>query len=434
MIGLIVFMNIKRNAQSGGGVPVEMGQVLKKDLSLELSTKGIVEAREETRVKSEIPGTIEEVHVRVGDEVKRGDLLVSFDVSDLLMKRREAERLLREAESNLALLKRRKENTAAVNQAELEQARAQLEQVRLRTKKTEGLPPWEDARILALEELREAEARVNVIEARVESDKVIDEEIAAASAYVSSSQAALADAEAAISKSVIKSSVDGLVTDLTCEPGDRVAEGAFLLEISDLTSLCVRTKVDEVDVGHLKIGAQAKIMSKAYPGAVFTGAVAEVAPKATRDGNTGYFDVVINPTTSSWTAGEAWLRPGMSVDANILAEEKSDIIVIPSEAVLTKYELSSNRRVDKRDGDGDENGSSEPASGRDVTGLDDLDQAFVFVEEESIARLREVRLGMDTTTEVEVLDGLSAGEVLILGDYETLRKLEDGDKVKPKKM
>ena len=206
-IALIVYGNAKRISEGKVGIPVRTVTVTRKGISFEISAKGVVEAQRKARIRSEITGLVKAVTVKVGDEVKRGQPLVFFDEADLETRRDEAERSLREAESNLSLLMRRKENWVRLHQAELEQARAQLEQVRLRTKATEGLPPWEEGRALALEELREAEARVKLIEAQAESDKVTDEEVAAAQAAVVSARAALERAEDALSSLVSWTSV-----------------------------------------------------------------------------------------------------------------------------------------------------------------------------------------------------------------------------------
>lgn len=431
---LVVYGNSRRASEGKGGVPVRTAAVTEKDITLEISAKGVVEAEREMRVRSEISGLIERVTVEIGDEVKRGQPLIFFDAADLATRREEAEHSLREAESTLALLMKRKENWMRSHQAELEQARAQLEQVRIRTKATEGLPPWEEDRVLALEELREAEARVKLIEAQVESERVTDEEIAAAEASISSARATLERARDAISKSVVRSPADGVVTAVRMEEGDAVSQGSVLIEVADLNVLRVGTKVDEIDIGRIKVKAPAQITSKAYPDLKFEGSVSEISPKAVREDNVGYFDVMVELSNASASTERGMLKPGMSVDVRILTEQRSGVLVISAEAVLSGEEIAEEPDSGDRGSPGAPEDGQRDTYGKETSyltaGETGDNRSFVFVEEEGIARLREVRLGIDTGTEVEVLDGLSAGEVLIVGDYETLRNLKDGDKVK----
>ncbi|MGE5575568.1 MAG: efflux RND transporter periplasmic adaptor subunit, partial [Syntrophothermus sp.] len=158
--------------------------------------------------------------------------------------------------------------------------------------------------------------------------------------------------------------------------------------------LLVKAKVDEADVSQVRAGQEATITSDAVLDLKLSGRVTRVAPEAVMEGNVSKFlaDVEVD------NAGQA-LKSGMSADVEIVTYRKPKTLFVPIQAVVE-------RRV-----------------GKEMKKV-----VFVFVKGQ--ARQTEVKTGLANMSDIEITKGLNPGDVVIIGDYQTLKKLKDGDKVR----
>jgi membrane fusion protein (multidrug efflux system) len=188
---------------------------------------------------------------------------------------------------------------------------------------------------------------------------------------LSSAEAQLESAEIQFAYTEITAPFDALVVTRDIKLAQYVTPGNTLFRISDFTPLLCRVEVPEKDFPHIRIGQPAHIRVEAYPGDSFSAEVARLRP--TVDAATGTFTVTLE------VEGQNKLRPGMFASVYLQTDTHDDAIVIPRDALV----------------------------------LDSLGDT-VFVKSGDDAERREVQLGLRSENSVEVLEGISEGDLLIV--------------------
>jgi len=188
---------------------------------------------------------------------------------------------------------------------------------------------------------------------------------------LSSAEAQLESAEIQFAYTEITAPFDALVVTRDIKLAQYVTPGTTLFRISDFTPLLCRVEVPEKDFPRIRVGQPAHIRVEAYPGDSFSAEVARLRP--TVDAATGTFTVTLE------VAGQDKLRPGMFASVYLQTDTHDDAIVIPRDALV----------------------------------LDSLGDT-VFVKSGDDAERREVRLGLRSENLVEVLEGISEGDLLIV--------------------
>ena len=172
----------------------------------------------------------------------------------------------------------------------------------------------------------QAEAAVLVAEAEVASVKAgsTPEEVAIADAQVQQAEAALASVKVQMDKLKLSAPRDGIITDRPVNPGELATPGATLMNLGDLDQVTLKVFISESQIGRVRVGQAALVEVDAYPGKVFEGSVAFIAPEAeftpkniqTEEERVNLvFAVKItldNP--------EHLLKPGMPADAEIISD------------------------------------------------------------------------------------------------------------------
>jgi len=188
---------------------------------------------------------------------------------------------------------------------------------------------------------------------------------------LSSASAQLESAEIQLAYTEIRAPFDALVVTRDVKLAQYVTPGTTLFRISDFTPLLCRVELPEKDLPRVRIGQSSHLRVEAYPGESFAAKVARMRP--TVDPATGTFTVTLE------VDGRGKLRPGMFASVYLQTDTHDDALVIPKNALV----------------------------------LDSLGDT-VYVKEGDVAARREVRLGLRDEDSVEILDGLSDGELLIV--------------------
>ena len=190
----------------------------------------------------------------------------------------------------------------------------------------------------------------------------------------------------------IVSPASGSVIRVDVEEGEIVTSGAVsytsgttLMTIADLSRMQIRAGINEVDVGKVRVGEDVVIDVDAYPNVHYAGVITHIAPAARDEQGVKIFDVEIDITDS-----DERLRPGMTANIEIQGDHRTGILTVPIEAVFKK-------------------------DGRYV--------AYVFDGSEKEPVEREVVTGISNISTVEIVEGLSEGDVVALYDPE----LEDSE-------
>lgn len=278
--------------------------------------------------------------------------------------------------------------------AQLEQARSSLEQARIVLRESQNnlarMERLYAAQAVSLKQLEDARAQARIDESRYQAE----EKQYQAESGTNNAGAGNLSGQALADGARLLAPADGTIVGKLVADGAAITPGLPLFKLANVEKLLVKAKVDEADVSQVRAGQEATITSDAVLDLKLSGRVTKVAPEAVMEGNVSKFlaDVEVD------NAGQA-LKSGMSADVEIVTYRKPKTLFVPIQAVVE-------RRV-----------------GKEMKKV-----VFVFVKGQ--ARQTEVKTGLANMSDIEITKGLNPGDVVIIGDYQTLKKLKDGDKVR----
>lgn len=305
----------------------------------------------EVKLSPDVAGEITELAVEEGDPVNKGDLLVKIRPDNF-------QSALERAQANL----NQQKATLAQSEASLERAKAQLTQAKQTFERQKKLY---NEKVISMADYEAALANYQV----AENDKVASEKNVLAARYtVKSSQATVDEASENLRRTTIYSPVDGTVSKLSVELGERVVgtqqmAGTEMMRIANLNNMEVRVDVNENDIIRINIGDTAiiEVDSYTYMEKEFQGIVTAIAntanDKASQDAVTE-FEVKVKILNSSYEDlikedGDSPFRPGMTASVEIMTETKKDILTVPLSSVTLRSpeiekDSTSNEEVDAR--------------------------------------------------------------------------------------
>lgn len=352
------------------GPEIPAYQLEQRPLVQRVVASGEVDSQSLAQVGSEITGVVKARHVREGDAVRAGDLLIELHDEEQQARLREAEAALRQLVQS-----QRPQTEAALREAQTNLAQASRERERREALVARQLLPAEQG-----EQARQAEISARSALQRAQA--------AAAAAAPGGSdeqllQQRLAAARAALERTRIRARFDGVVQVRAVEPGDVVQPGTALLQIARADSREILVPLDEKELGPVAVGQPALIIADAYPTEVLEGRVSFIAPAV--DTNRGTIDVHLELLESA-----DFLRQGMTVSVDIRTASRDQALVIPNDALF-------NRRGDSAE-------VLRLAGGR-------------------LAERVPVRLGLRGTGLTEVVEGVGAGDVLLTDEQAEGRRV-----------
>lgn len=383
-----------------------------------VSANGKVQPEIEVKISAEIPGEIIELPVKEGDQVEKGELIVKINPDVFIAARNRAEAAMNSARANEANAR-----------ARVKQAEAQLINAKANFERTEQLL---NDKAVSQADYDQALSQFEVAKADVEAAK---ESLSAASFNVKSAQASLKEADDNLRRTTIFAPIDGTVSRLDVEVGERVVgtsqmAGTEIMRIADLTQMEVNVEVNESDIVKVDLGDKAEIEIDAYVDRKFVGTVTEIANSSSttnmqNSDEITVFEVKVRVERSSYQdlidPGNTHLspfRPGMSASVEIQTGTAANVVTVPIQAVTIRADSTA---------------KSNKSGGRkmDISTLDDdqLDEC-VFILSEGKAQKRIVTTGLQDNKYIEITSGLEADEAVIVGPYAKVSKdLNDGDEV-----
>jgi HlyD family secretion protein len=375
-------------------VEVQVATVGREDLQAKVTANGKVQAQKKVDISATIAGQITHLAVQEGDRVRKGQFLLQIDSAN-------PRSMARSSEASMEALLR-----------DLESARAALEQARADFRRAEG-----NHRGGILSESDFEKVRTSLATA---------EAVAGASQRrVDQARATFEGARDLLSKTTIRAPMDGIITAKRVEEGEvavigvQNSPGTVLLTISDMSVVETEMEVDETSIPAVKVGQEARVHIDAYPNRTFTGVVTEVgsSPMAATAGATGT-EAIKFMVKVQLAAPPAGIKPGLSVQADILTGFRGRALVIPIQAlVLRDSERERERKA----------GAAAPPPGAP------REQEGVYLMAGGKARFQPIKTGLMGELSVEVLDGLRGGETLVTGPFKALRTLKPGDRLKLEK-
>ena len=341
---------------------------------------GKIEPITKVEIKSKANGIIEALHVDVDSVVRAGDVLVELDREQLEATLRGAEANLQAARASLegaqAALKK---NIVEAEGPDVEFARRAYE--RAKTLSGEGL--------IAQSALDDAHSAIDLAENR---KRAAQSQLAVSEAKVTEARAQVAQAKAAadrdaedLANATIRAPIHATVLSRDVEIGSPVssilnlgANATLVMTLGDIEKVFVRGKVDEADIGRVRLEQPARIRVETFRDRVFTGHVTQISPLGVEKDNVTSFEVKVsidNPGKE--------LKANMTANAEIVLEEHPNALLVPEAAVT--YDAQKNASVDVL--------AAGAPNGR---------------------RKTAIKVGVGNGTKIEVLEGLKAGDKLVL--------------------
>ncbi len=384
--------------KTGNQKEVEVSQITPIDITETVAATGKIQPEVEVMLSSEVSGEIIELPIKEGQQVEKGDLLVKIN-PDLI------------------------QSALSQAQAGLQNARAQLAQTEASLKNAE------------LNYNRNKTLFDKGVISKSEWDRTVaDYEMAQAnreSAYysVQSAAANVNQTRDNLTRTSIYAPMSGTISKLSVELGERVVgtaqmAGTEIVRVANLSNMEVEVDVNENDIVKVQIGDSTIVEVDAYLKREFKGIVTEIANSAetalSADQVTN-FKVKVRILPESYTdltegKPESFspFRPGMTATVDIITEKEENVIGVPISAVVIKTDTSSTKKFNTQK----------------VTSETDEKFECVFVKEGEVAKLRVVKTGIQDDSNIEITSGLSEGETVIIGPYNTVTKtLKSGDKV-----
>src|SRR6202048_3502041 len=318
--------------------PSKLATVERGDLARVVVATGKIQPLSKAEIKSKASGIVKKIYVDYGDRVKTGEILAELDKVQLEAAQRAAKANLQAAEaahhSSMASLERNKVDAEGpdVPFLKLTMERADREFNGGVVSKSVVEDADKNYR-MALNKQASAQAALAVAHA----------DIAKADAQVAQSRAALDNAEEDLRNSTIVSPIDGLVLSRDVNVGDAVSsililgsQATPIMTLGDVSEVYVQGKVDEADIGKVYLTQPARIVVESFKDKKFTGKVTKISPLGKEKDNVTTFEVrvsISNPT------GE--LKANMSANAEILLEEKKDVLMVPEAALVYNKERNA---------------------------------------------------------------------------------------------
>ena len=373
-------------------IPVRTALVEKGEVNSFLKVTGVVEANETVRVTSEIMGQVKEVKVKDGEEVNKGDILIALGDEQIKIQVAQAQATLDSIQASSDKIK------SGARPQEIKQAESALLQAKMNRDSVEEnylrMEKLFSQKAISEQQYEQAKNQYKIADVQYQSAQesyglVIEgageQDIKSVEAQVRQAKAALDMAKYQLSNAKIIAPIGGRVTSIAVSSGEMVAPSLPLLSIIDVSRIFVKVGISEKDISKIKEGQTVHLEIDAFPEEKFRGEVVSKGVAVDQMSKTLEVKIeILQPDTD--------IPVGVFARGDILVKTNQNALIIPSSALSRK-----------KDG-----------------GI------YVYVIEEGIARQKEVVLGIIQDERVEILDGLSEEEeIVVLGNQE----LKDGLKV-----
>ena len=416
---LVIIVLIKRATPP---ITVQTTKVSRHSITNLVVANGQIQPVVQVTISPEVSGEITELPVKEGQFVHKGDLLLKInpDVYTAGLSQAKAG-----YESSLA--------TKATAVANLEKAEADFK----RNQELSNRKLLSDSDFIGFKVARD------VAQAQLES----------ANDQVDVAKAAVDNAQDLLDKTTIVSPLDGTITLLNSQLGERVLgtaqnEGTDIMIISDLSQIEARVNVGEMDVVSIASGQQVRLEVDAFKDRKFTGVVTNVANSAVGSGS----KTAISSSSSSQSQQatqfevrirvndkESAFRPGMSVTAEIETQYRTNALTVPLASVTTRP-MKSAPKADPPSTGGTNTAAASgtnAAAGTNTMsvantsmGLGSKPTDVVFVVDGDRVKAVAVKIGTCDDNYWEITDGLTNDQEIVSGGYRAIgRDLQDGSKI-----
>jgi HlyD family secretion protein len=386
-----------------------------KTITEQITANGKVQPETEVKISPDVSGEIIDLQIEEGDEVTKGQLLMVIKPDIYIQSYNRAQASL------------------SSSQARLAQTEARLIESDMSFKRASSL-------------FKQDAIPVSDYETSQASYKVAQSEVKAAQFAVKSSEASLAEAQEQLVKTKIYAPMDGTVSRLNVEKGERVVgtnmyAGTETMVIANLNLMEVKVDVNENDIVRVNLNDTALVEVDAYLGRKFKGIVTEIANSANVVGGSTdqvtNFNVKILLLEKSYKdlidtiGGKKYpFRPGMSATVDIQTETRQNVISVPIQAVTTRSLKNNKVEVKKEETDKPEEVTEAVTQQGEKTAEDEKAEV-VFVYKDGKVFKQAVKTGIQDNENIEITEGLKAGDEIVIAPFNAINKqLNDSSQVK----
>ncbi|AFL88050.1 multidrug resistance efflux pump [Terriglobus roseus DSM 18391] len=427
-----------------GVIAVTTAKIQREDLTSIVTGTGQIKPKTYVNIGATAFGRITHLYAKEGDHVKRGQVLATLESV-------QPTATVASQAANIASVKTDVNSYVAAEktaEANLAQSRADLQQKKFDIDRYESLYK---EKLVAKQDYDSKKAAYDVSAATVQQREAA---LAQSKAQTDSSRAHVNQQVAsqranfdALDKTISRAPYDGLVTNVPVREGETMvtgiqnAQGSTLMTIADMSVITAEVKVDETDVINVKMDQAVDVTVDALPGRIFHGHVTEVGDQAllrttgiaTSQSTTGTeeakdFKVVVTLDNVSGQNNDE-LRPGLSATAKVRTASVSNAVILPLQALVSR-DPAAEAVLAKNHGKAPEGDTASAASN---TKNAKKEQGVYVVKNENgklRAYFRPVKTGITGSTDIQVTDGLQAGDEVVTGRYKILRSLASGSSIK----
>jgi HlyD family secretion protein len=390
-LAVIVFMGSKKEPVT----TVQVEKVMARTLTQVVTATGKIQPEVQVKISPEVSGEIVLLPIKEGQKVKKGDVLLKIK-PDVYVAQRD-------------------QWAAGLLQAKAGLNKAEPDFNRMESLFKKGLASQSD---------------FDQAKAAYESAK----------AGYAQSRASLNQAEESLRKTTVTAPMDGTVSQLNSELGERVLgtqqfQGTDVMTIADLSRMEARVDVSENDVILVHVGDTARIAVDALPDRKVNAVVYEIANTGTSKGTGTQEEVTNFQVKMRIVDKDVPLRPGMSMTADVETQTKANVLSVPIQCVTTRMPKAEMKEEAKDGQSGQVTAANQTVSGKSK--LENKPKEIVFVVDNGVVKAMPVKRGISSDQYVEITQGLSEGASVVTGSYKAInRELEDGAKVRveePKK-
>lgn len=331
VVGLMIIPN-NSAPMVPGMEQIKIEKAKKRTIKQTVIANGRLEATNKQEFFAPVDSTLMELNVKVGDKVKKDQVLGRLDTAELSRRYEESRAKLAGIEASLARAR------AADGQLSLKSAQTRYEQQKNRLSRLQVLFKEGVATMAEVEAGRSdfAQAEADYQQAKVKAEHNADaKEVSSWEAQLNLARQEVALNQERFSMGTFLATADGVVLMVGAEKGSRVISGTRIVTVGGMDQLEVTASVNEVDAGSIGVGQSVKVSSIALPGSQFRGKVSRVAAAAIAQPG-GQGELVKVPVTVTLTGDTAGLKPGFTVDLNITTRVSKDVVAIPFNAIIEK--------------------------------------------------------------------------------------------------
>lgn len=413
--GLWWFLTLLLLSGAGGGgwwwhqknktifVTVQTEKVTRRNVTEVVVATGKIQPVTLVKISPEVSGEITDLPVKEGQRVRKGDLLLKIKPDFYIANTNSADASFKSSQANLTL------------------ALANQEKARLEFERNQKLF---NGKLLSESQFQEAKTGYEVTQAQVKS----------AQHQTEVAKAALDRSLDDLAKTVIVSPLDGTISKLNSQKGERVVgtatmAGTEVMAIADLETMEARVDIGEGDIVLIQVGQIARLEVDSFRDRKFTGEVTEIANTAKASGlgtqqEATKFEVRIR------VKEKEIFRPGMSVTAEVETRYRTNVLCVPIQSVTTRLPKSAQEKEAKS--------KAEKADAKETYSVaakkkDEPAKPIEVIFQRTAETVKQVpvKRGISDDNFVEIIEGVTEGAEVISGGFKAInRELEDGKQIK----